>query len=265
MPFLLHVAGNEAAGLRLASAAVANLSPTALNWCADLSLSATPETSRLVWLHVLAIAYSPAWLEENGDAIRQGWPRVPLPASIDILRASAALGAEVVALLDLRAPVSGVTGGIPRPELSAIAVPATAPGRPRDWRLTAGWGTRTQNGITMPGRGRLGSRQYAPTEAGTGAEQALLGPTTRDVWMNGTSYWRNVPERVWELKIGGYQVIKKWLSYREYSTIERALSEEEVSHVQAITRRLAAILLLGPQLDANYRAAAAAHQRLRNG
>ena len=65
--------------------------------------------------------------------------------------------------------------------------------------------------------------------------------------------------------VGGYQVIKKWLSYREYSTIERALSEEEVSHVQAITRRLAAILLLGPQLDANYRAAAAAHQRLRNG
>jgi Type ISP C-terminal specificity domain len=215
-----------------------------------------------VWLHALAVAYSPAWLEENADAIRQGWPRVPLPASVDLLRASAALGAEVVALLDLSAPVPGVTGGMPRRELAAIAVPATAPGRSRDWRLTAGWGTRTQNGVTMPGRGRLDTRPYAPTEAATEAEQALLGPMTRDVWMNGASYWRNVPERVWDLKIGGYQVIKKWLSYREHSTIERALTEEEVSHVQATARRLAAILLLGPQLDASFHACAAAHQPL---
>ena len=80
--------------------------------------------------------------------------------------------------------------------------------------------------------------------------------------MNGASYWRNVPERVWEFKIGGYQVIKKWLSYREHSTIERPLTEQEVSHLQATARRLAAILLLGPQLDMNYRACAAAHRPL---
>jgi hypothetical protein len=81
--------------------------------------------------------------------------------------------------------------------------------------------------------------------------------------MNGFSYWRNIPERVWELKIGGYQVIKKWLSYREYGTIERGLTEAEVSHVQAIARRLSAILLLGPQLSASYLSCAAAHQQLR--
>ena len=262
MPFVLHVAGEEGRGLGLGSATVANLSPIALAWCADLGLALTPETSRLVWLHVLAVAYSPAWLGENSDAIRQGWPRVPLPASVDLLRASATLGSEILALLDLRASVPGVTGGMPRPELATIAVPVTAPGIPRDWRLTAGWGTRTQNGVTMPGRGRLDSRQYAPNEAATEAEQALLGPTTRDIWMNGASYWRNVPERVWELKIGGYQVIKKWLSYREHSTLERALTEEEVGHVQASARRLAAILLLGPQLDASYHACAAVHQPL---
>ena len=71
-----------------------------------------------------------------------------------------------------------------------------------------------------------------------------------------------MPERVWELKIGGYQVIKKWLSYREYDTIERALTEEEVGHVQATARRLAAILVLGPRLDANYLACAAADRPL---
>src|SRR5580704_1386995 len=70
MPFLLHVAGEESRGLGLESAVIANLSPAALAWCTRLGLSPTPETSRLVWLHVLAIAYSPAWLEESADAIR---------------------------------------------------------------------------------------------------------------------------------------------------------------------------------------------------
>ena len=262
MPFVLHVAGQEGRGLGLESATVANLSPAALAWCAGLGLLASPETSRLVWLHVLAISYSPAWLEENGDAIRQGWPRVPVAGAVDVLQSSAMLGAEILELLASDTPVWGVSAGTPRSELATIAVPVTALGQPRDWRLTAGWGTRRRDGVTMPGRGRIDSRPYAPRETATETEQALLGPTTCDVWMNGASYWRNVPERVWEFKIGGYQVIKKWLSYREHSTIERPLTEQEVSHLQATARRLAAILLLGPQLDMNYRACAAAHRPL---
>lgn len=262
MPFVLHAAGDEERGLRLQAATIANLSPAALAWCAGLGLSPTPDTSGLVWRHVLAISYSPAWLGENGDAIRQGWPRVPLPQSADLLRSSAELGAQVLALLDLRQSVSGVTVGTPRPELASIAVPVTASGSARDWRLTAGWGTRSQTGVTMPGRGRVDIRQYTANEAATEAHPALLGATTRDVWMNAASYWRSVPERVWNLKIGGYQVLKKWLSYREHDTIERALNEQEVGHVQATARRLAAILLLGPQLDGNYRACADAHRPL---
>jgi hypothetical protein len=262
MPFVLHVAGDEERGLGLEAATVANLSPAALAWCAALGLLPTPETSRLVWLHVLAVAYSPAWLQENGDAIRQGWPRVPLPGSADLLRSSAALGTQLLALLDLSAPVPSVTAGTPRPELASVAVPTTAPGQTRDWRLTAGWGSRSQQGVTMPGRGRADVRPYASDEAATEAQQALIGATTRDVWMNAASYWRNIPERVWELRIGGYQVIKKWLSYRELSTLGRPLNEAEVGHVQAVARRLAAVLLLGPQLDESYRACAGAHRPL---
>jgi hypothetical protein len=114
----------------------------------------------------------------------------------------------------------------------------------------------------MPGRGRTDSRLYASSEAATDAERMLLGQTTRDVWMNDASYWRNIPQQVWELRIGGYQVIKKWLSYREYSTIQRSLNQEEVSHVQATARRLAAILLLGRRLNTNYLACAACHRTL---
>ena len=32
---------------------------------------------------------------------------------------------------------------------------------------------------------------------------------------NDTAYWRNGPPKVWTYKLSGYQVLKKWLSYRE--------------------------------------------------
>jgi hypothetical protein len=211
-----------------------------------------------VWHHALAITYSPAWLAENAEAIRQGWPRIPLPGSADLLATSAQLGAQVAALLDPDVPVPGVTQGTPRPELASIAVPSTAPGATRDWALT-GWGHRTEKGVTMPGRGRTDERAYAAGEAAAAAQAELLGATTRDVWMNGASFWRNIPDAVWETHIGGYQVIKKWLSYRDHSILGRALTEAEVRHVQDTARRLAALRLMGPDLDASFRACAAAH------
>src|SRR5262249_55886264 len=157
------------------------------------------------------------WLVENCDDIRQNWPRVPLPDSAELLRASAELGEHVAALLDPQTAVPGVTTGAPRAELASIAVPMTAPGSERDWRRTAGWGSRSQRGITMPGRGRADARPFTEAEHAAAAYFGLLGNTTHDVWMNGASYWQNVPEKIWELSIGGYRVLKKWLSYREQS------------------------------------------------
>ena len=67
------------------------------------------------------------------------------------------------------------------------------------------------------------------------------------------AYWANISLRVWEYTIGGYQVIKKWLSYREQKLLGRPLTKDEVRYVQEIARRIAAILLLEPALDRNYR------------
>lgn len=57
--------------------------------------------------------------------------------------------------------------------------------------------------------------------------------------------WRNVPAAVWRYKLGGYQVLKKWLSYREQTILGRPLHPEEVQHFTDTARRIAAILLLG--------------------
>ena len=43
---------------------------------------------------------------------------------------------------------------------------------------------------------------------------------------NDTAYWRNVPASVWTYKLGGYQVLKKWLSYREQKVLGRPLNPE---------------------------------------
>jgi hypothetical protein len=85
----------------------------------------------------------------------------------------------------------------------------------------------------------------------------LLGPDACDVYLNAAAYWRNVPRRVWDYTLGGYQVLKKWLSYRERSILGRGLVVDEVAHVRDTARRITALLLLGPELDAKYAAVTA--------
>ncbi len=74
---------------------------------------------------------------------------------------------------------------------------------------------------------------------------------------NPVAYGRNVPEKVWDYTIGGYQETKKWLSYREHDLQGRPLTAGEAREVTHMARRLAALLLLTPALNANYAAAKA--------
>ncbi len=48
--------------------------------------------------------------------------------------------------------------------------------------------------------------------------------------------------------------MKKWLSYREYALLGRALHAEEARTLTEVARRLTALRLLEPALDANYKA-----------
>lgn len=63
-----------------------------------------------------------------------------------------------------------------------------------------------------------------------------------------------MPARIWDYTLGGYPVVKKWLSYREKDVLGRDLKISEVQHVQTMVRRIASLLLLEPRLDANYEA-----------
>ena len=206
--------------------------------------------------HALAVLHDPAYREANAGALRMEWPRIPLPGwpeggapgAADELRTSAEKGRDLAALLDPETPVAGVTAGELRPELAAIAVPSTADGRNMsggDFALTVGWGHFGTGDAVMPGQGRAVERDYTAAEReALGEAVGVLGVATVDVHLNDNARWSNVPAAVWNYKLGGYQVLKKWLSYRESKVLGRKLLPEEVHHFTDTARRIAAILLL---------------------
>ena len=242
-----------------------NLSDTSFRF-----LTAVKSESDQLFHHAIAILHAPRYGTENSGALSTDWPRVPLPSTANTLAASAALGRQVAALLDCEQPVPRVTVSPVRPELRAIGIVSTAFGKldpdSGDLDITAGWGHPGKGGITMPAKGKLIQREFTPDERAVLAEgaralsmsaarlTALLGATTYDVFLNDKVYWKNIPAAVWEYTLGGYQVIKKWLSYREKKLLGRSISKDEARYVAEIARRIAALLLMGPALDANYEA-----------
>ena len=180
--------------------------------------------------------------------------------TLGALTASAALGGDVAALLDCEQAVPGVTISPIRPELRGIGIVSTAFGKldpdSGDLDITAGRGHAGKGGITMPGKGKLVQREYTAAErAAIGEFATLLGPTTYDVFLNNKVYWSNVPSAIWEYTLGGYQVIKKWLSYREKGPKEKPiLTKDEARYVTEMVQRIAALLLMGLALDTNYEA-----------
>ena len=167
------------------------------------------------------------------------------------------------------------------PGIAEIAVPSTIDDTnmtPDDFALTAGWGHLGQAEAVMPGHGRPHERPYTTPEQANAAPQPLggsfglslskasahqhnddmeqspaadpthiLGNTTFDIYLNDRAYWRNIPAAVWNYKLGGYQVLKKWLSYREHKVLGRPLNPHEVQHFTNTARRITAILQLVTQ------------------
>ena len=228
----------------------------------NLSLIAQQYLDRLglsvedLFHHVVATLHDPAYRVANAGALRMEWPRIPLPGwpdgnaggASEALAASAARGRELAALLDSDTAVAGVTTGTLRPELAAISVPATTDGgnmAGEDYAVTAGWGHFGTGDAVMPGQGRVVERDYTAAERAALAEAIpTLGNTTFDVYLNQRAYWRNIPAAVWNYQLGGYQVLKKWLSYRESKVVGRPLLAAEVQHFTDTARRIGAILQL---------------------
>ena len=236
-----------------------NLTDYAREYLASLKCGAED-----LFFHIVAVLHAPLYREENAGALRQDWPRVPLPKSAKVLKAGADLGRQIAALLDPETSVEGVTTLKVRADLkglgelavkSEVGTPARhaadgqqakpagksariTPALTPDLAIAARWGYAGQGGVTMPGPGMITS--------GTRGEGYL------DIHLNATTRWKDVPEPVWNYTLGGYQVLKKWLSYRESALLGRPLTSDEAQHFTHHVRRITAILALHEKLDAHY-------------
>jgi hypothetical protein len=211
--------------------------------------------------HILATLNAPSYEVGYIDALRIDWPRIPFPGELEVFTSSAELGATLSNLLDAEIDVDGVTRGSLLAGLSAVATP-----RGKSFAVTAGWGysQRRENGtrLIMPGGGRTTVRGWTEAERNALSQIAarhdlvletllgLIGAQAVDVHINGDAKWEGVPAKVWDYTLGGYQVLKKWLSYREAEVLGRALTGEEAMHFAKTARRITEILCMGPALDA---------------
>ena len=245
LPFRLW---REEMGKRTSSA---NLSDSGRSHLRGLGFSDPDASAELLFMHALAIGYSLAYRSENADGLRIGWPRIPVAGARAALENSARLGGEIIRLLDSDSELPE--------EVSAKFRRLGVLEGPGNLSVEAGWGRRDGSGKVSPGKGRLVRREWGDELEGlTARERALLGGAV-DVCLNGEgaagTFWRGVPSSAWDFRIGGYQVLKKWLSYREGSVLGRPLRDEEALHFTGMVRRLSALVLLTDELDANYRAA----------
>ncbi|HEY3696750.1 type ISP restriction/modification enzyme [Phenylobacterium sp.] len=231
-----------------------NLNASLEKWLSDRGIPLDA-----VALHVVATLHSPAYASSNGGALRSDWPRIPLPSSQEVFKNSATYGLTLAQLLDVEVAVAGVTAGALFEGLPLIAVP-----RGKDYHLRA-WGYRQKSrggsNIVMPGQGNIKRRSWNAQEQDALSALAkrhgltldhvldLLGKEAIDVHLNDDAYWQGVPPAVWGYELGGYPVLRKWLSYRDETVLGRALEASEVLHFSGVVRRITELLLHGPALD----------------
>jgi len=82
-------------------------------------------------------------------------------------------------------------------------------------------------------------------------EAVRYSPHEQAIHINKTQYFKAVPQAVWEFRIGGYQVIDKYLKSRK----GRTLSLDEINHVGAVAHCLAFTIDQMAEIDKAYHAA----------
>ncbi|WP_222298582.1 type ISP restriction/modification enzyme [Rhizobium leguminosarum] len=217
-------------------------------------------TAKQLFDHIVATLNAPSYEAGNMDALRIDWPRIPFPGDDEVFKLSADLGVSLGALLDAEVEIDGVTRGSLRPGLATLGLPHGSTNE-----VTVGWGSvqRKPNGtrLVMPGVGSVTERPWSDEEREAleliGSRHnldldtvlTLLGGGAVDVHINSAAGWLAVPAKVWTYTLGGYPVLKKWLSYRETEVMGRPLRGEEMLHFAKTVRRITEILCMGPALD----------------
>lgn len=72
-------------------------------------------------------------------------------------------------------------------------------------------------------------------------------PSEQRIYINKDRYFEGIASEVWEFKIGGYQVLDKWLEDRKKA--KRTLSFDDVLHYQKVVIALKETMQLMIEID----------------
>ena len=162
----------------------------------------------LAWIY--AVFHSPGYRERYEAELKLDFPRVPKSGSVDLFRALAEAGQALLALHLLESP--------------KLCKPITSYVGPRNPEVgRVGW----SDGVVWLDAGKTNARErHRATKPGT------MG-------------FQDVPELVWDLQIGGYQVCHKWLKDRK----GRTLTNEDIAHYEKIVVALNETIRIMGEID----------------
>jgi predicted helicase len=101
-------------------------------------------------------------------------------------------------------------------------------------------------GISLRGNGDNFIDKLPPAKSDLPRFSPSLGEDLGELPINKTQYFSPVPQPAWHFRVGGYQVIHKWLNYRK----GRALRDEDVTHLIQVILVVDASLHLLAEIDA---------------
>lgn len=202
-----------------------NLSTSFLDSLKD-ALSLTPSDYRpddlratlhaeKIFHYFYAVLHSPAYRQRYAAFLRTDFPRIPIPGSLTVFNALAALGAQLVAWHLLEHPDAAKVSSTHAGGMSAAA-----------------W---------------FGADFSLQKVAEKGRALAEVSGDVGKVFINASSGFANVRLPVWQHAIGGYQVLHKWLDDRRKA--RRDVSQDDITHWLRVYAALEATQKLMRQVD----------------
>jgi predicted helicase len=181
-----------------------------------LSYTPTPEN---IFYYIYAILHSPEYRHRYQSFLKIDFPRIPLTSNNDIFTQLATKG-EILFNLHLLKQ-------LPEVKITQNQTVATV-------------NLPLFNGQT---RGKIHYEGDGKNEI----SQIKYHPDQEKITINQNCYFLGIPQEVWDFKIGGYQVLDKWLKDRKKAN--QHLSSEDISHYQKIIVALVETLKIMNEID----------------
>ena len=84
-------------------------------------------------------------------------------------------------------------------------------------------------------------------EGDNNVTEVTYKPQQQRVYIHQNRYFEGIPPEIWGFRIGGYQVLEKWLKDRKKA--KRSLSFNEILHYQKIVVALTVTLNIMKEID----------------